>query len=127
MAFEAARRIVEIALHGNWVAIDARGRAIVAQALFTSLGGGTEIPSPLHLLAPADDLRRAITWGLSMRLGQRLSGGLAGPLRRSRLTDDGEIVTLHVTPDDLALYGEAVERRHAALCTALGRKPIVTA
>jgi exopolyphosphatase/guanosine-5'-triphosphate,3'-diphosphate pyrophosphatase len=122
-----AERGLEIALHGNWVAIDAAGRAIIAQTLFTSLGGGTTIPAPLDTLASPADLKRAIAWGLAMRLGQRLSGGLAGPLRRSRLTDDGEVVTLHVTPDDLALYGEAVERRHAALCAALGRKPIVTA
>lgn len=122
-----AERGVEIALHGNWVAIDARGRALLAQALFTSLGGGTQVPAPIESLAPAEDLKRAIVWGLAMRLGQRLSGGLAGPLRRSRLTDDGEIVTLHVSSDDLALYGEAVERRHNALATALGRKPIVIA
>ena len=35
-----AERGVEIALHGNWVAIEASGRAMVAQALFTGLGGG---------------------------------------------------------------------------------------
>jgi exopolyphosphatase/guanosine-5'-triphosphate,3'-diphosphate pyrophosphatase len=122
-----AERGVEIALHGNWVAIDARGRAVVAQALFTSLGGGTTVPAPLDTLASAADLKRAVSWGLAMRLGQRLSGGLAGPLQRSHLTDDGEVVTLHVSPDDLALYGDAVERRHAALALALGREPIVTA
>lgn len=122
-----AERGMEIALHGNWVAIDARGRAIVAQTLFTSLGGGTDIPESLTTLASPADLKRAISWGLAMRLGQRLSGGLAGPLQRSHLTDDGEIITLHVTPDDLALYGDAVERRHVALASALGRKPIVTA
>ncbi|MEO8374779.1 MAG: Ppx/GppA family phosphatase [Sphingomonas bacterium] len=122
-----AERGVEIALHGNWVAIDAHGRAVVAQALFTSLGGGTTIPAPLDTLASPADLKRAISWGLAMRLGQRLSGGLAGPLQRSHLSDDGEVVTLHVSPDDLALYGDAVERRHAALALALGREPIVTA
>ncbi|GAA0334896.1 exopolyphosphatase [Sphingomonas oligophenolica] len=122
-----AERGVEIALHGNWVAIDARGRAVVAQALFTSLGGGTMIPAPLDTLASAADLKRAVSWGLAMRLGQRLGGGLAGPLQRSHLSDDGEVVTLNVTPDDLALYGDAVERRHAALAAALGREPIVTA
>ena len=118
---------MEIALHGNWVAIDASGRAVVAQALFTSLGGGTEVPEQLASLAPPADLKRATAWGLAMRLGQRLSGGLAGPLRRSRLVDDGETITLHVNKDDLALYGEAVERRHGALAAVLGRKPIVTA
>ena len=122
-----AERGVEIALHGNWVAIDAHGRAVVAQALFTSLGGGTTIPAPLDTLASPAELKRAISWGLAMRLGQRLSGGLAGPLQRSRLADDGEVVTLNVSPDDLALYGDAVERRHAALAVALGREPIVTA
>src|SRR3546814_7454236 len=35
-----AERGLDAALHGNWAAIDARGRARVAQALFTSLGGG---------------------------------------------------------------------------------------
>ncbi|MEP7008290.1 MAG: Ppx/GppA family phosphatase [Sphingomonas bacterium] len=122
-----AERGVEIALHGNWVAIDAHGRAVVAQALFTSLGGGTTIPAPLDTLASPAELKRATSWGLAMRLGQRLSGGLAGPLQRSQLSDDGEVVTLHVSPNDLALYGDAVERRHAALALALGREPIVIA
>lgn len=121
-----AERGVEIALHGNWAAIDARGRAILAQALFTSLGGGTASPPPLGILAGAADLKRAAEWGLAMRLGQRLSGGLAGPLKRSALADDGAAVMLHLEANDAALYGEAVERRHAALAAALGRKPILT-
>ncbi|MFX7918400.1 hypothetical protein ABTK44_19400, partial [Acinetobacter baumannii] len=83
-----AERGVEIALHGNWVAIDAAGRAIMAQALFTALGGGTSTPDPLPLLASPADLARARQWGLAMRLGQRLSGGVAAPLQRSRLEAD---------------------------------------
>ena len=122
-----AERGAEIALHGNWVAIDAAGRALIAQALFTSLGGGTNTPPLLEALAEPAELKRAISWGLAMRLGQRLSGGQAGPLLRSSLDDDGEVVTLHVTADDLALYGDIVERRHGALAAALGRRPIVTA
>src|SRR5690606_19840761 len=35
-----AERGLETALHGNWVGIDARGRAMVGQALFTSFCGG---------------------------------------------------------------------------------------
>lgn len=120
-----AERGVEIALHGNWVAIDARGRALMAQALFTSLGGGTNAPAPLAILAPATDLKRAVSWGLAMRLGQRLSGGLAGPLQRSRLSEDGSVVALHLSGEDRALYGDAVERRHVALANAVVRKPVV--
>lgn len=120
-----AERGVEIALHGNWVAIDARGRALMAQALFTSLGGGTNSPAPLEALAPPSDLKRAVAWGLAMRLGQRLSGGLAGPLLRSRLSEDGEAVALHLSAEDQALYGDAVERRHAALAAAVGQRAVL--
>ena len=120
-------RGLEIALHGNWVAIDAAGRAQLAQALFTSLGGRVMPPDPIPQLASREAIERATAWGLAMRLGQRLSGGIAGPLQRSRISDDGEAVTLHLAPGDSALYGEVVERRHAALAAVLGRTPIVTA
>lgn len=115
-----AERGLEIALHGNWVGIDARGRALLAQALFTSLGGGLESPAPVGQLASPDALERARLWGLAMRLGQRLSGGVAGPLRRSRVAIEGELLQLHLSEDDAALYGEAVEKRHRALAGALG-------
>lgn len=114
-----AERGVEIALHGNWVAIEASGRAMIAQALFTGLGGGLNAPDPLPRLASPEDLRTAVGWGLAIRLGQRLSGGLAGPLQRTRLSENGTALTLHLTPGDTDLYGEAVERRHQALAAAL--------
>ena len=115
-----AERGVEVALHGNWVAIDARGRALVAQTLHTSLGGGTDTPDPLGRLAPYDELALAARWGLAVRLGQRLSGGVAAPLQRTSLTREAGAIVLTVPPPDRALYGEAVERRHRALATALG-------
>lgn len=122
-----AERGLEIALHGNWVGIDARGRALLAQALFTSLGGGLECPPPIGQLAQVDDIERAKLWGLAMRLGQRLSGGIAGPLRRSWLAIDDERLVLHLEPDHAALYGEAVEKRHRALAGALGLTAAVEA
>jgi len=120
-----AERGVEIALHGNWVAIDGHGRALLAQALWTCLAGSMAAPEPLPRLASATDLRRAGAWGLAMRLGQRLSAGLAEPLHQSHVASDATTLTLHL--DDIAFYGEAVERRHAALAAALDREPIVTA
>lgn len=114
---------VEIALHGNWVGVDAAGRAQMAQALHASLGG-TGSPDVLATLATKEKLDRATAWGMAMRLGQRLSGGLAGPLQRSRLSADQDTVTLHLAAEDRALYGETVERRHAALASYLGRLPV---
>lgn len=116
-----AERGWEIALHGNWVGIDGHGRAMLAQALWTSLGGRTDTPPPLPQLAPEAALRHATQWGLAIRLGQRLSAGLAGPLQRSRLKLDEASVRLDLDPEEGALYGEAVAKRHAALASALGR------
>jgi exopolyphosphatase/guanosine-5'-triphosphate,3'-diphosphate pyrophosphatase len=115
-----AERGLDIGLHGDWVAIDARGRALVGQALFTGLGGGTVSPAPLPGLASERDLRHAAAWGLAIRLGQRLSGGIAGPLKRARLDRDSGAVTLTLAKDDAGLYGETVERRHKSLAAMLG-------
>ncbi|WP_242095667.1 Ppx/GppA family phosphatase [Sphingomonas sp. CROZ-RG-20F-R02-07] len=118
-----AERGVEVALHGNWVAIEASGRAMLAQALYTSLDGGMTAPDPVGQLASAAELRMASAWGLAMRLGQRLSGGLAGPLQCSRLTLENGILTLALK--DRALYGEAVEKRHQALAALWQVKAVV--
>lgn len=120
-----AERGIETALHGNWVGIDGPGRAVLAQTLATAFAGDTDAPDPLFRLASTSDLRQAAAWGLAIRLGQRLSGGVAGPLKRSRLGDDGRRITLHLEPADRALYGEAVEKRHAALATFLGREAVL--
>lgn len=120
-----AERGMEIALHGNWVAIDAAGRAIVAQALYTALGGGLGSPQPLSSLADPSMLERAKLWGLAIRLGQRLSGGVAAPLKRSRLMLEDDAVALVLEANDEALYGEPVEKRHKALAAAFGREPFL--
>ena len=119
-----AERGVEIALHGNWVAIDGAGRAVLAQALHTSLGGDTVSPDPLGALAEPSRLRAAMAWGLAIRLGQRLSGGVAGPLERSTLAVDGGRLVLTLPAGDGALYGELVERRMKALAGFLKLEPV---
>ena len=121
-----AERGLDAALHGDWVAVDARGRALIAQALFTGLGGGARTPKPLAALAPPVELKRAAAWGLAIRLGQRLSGGVAGPLERALLERETGAVTLTLAAADAALYGETVERRHKALAAALGGEARLT-
>ncbi|MBO9711878.1 Ppx/GppA family phosphatase [Sphingomonas sp.] len=115
-----AERGIETALHGNWVAIDAAGRALLAQALFTALGGGSEASVPLGELANAESLDRARRWGMAIRLAQRLSGGVAGPLKRSTVRVEGKALLLCLDAADTALYGESVERRHKVLAEAFG-------
>ena len=120
-----AERGLEVALHGNWVGIDARGRAMVGQALAASFGGGLMATPVVTQLASPEDLGRAAVWGLAMRLGQRLSGGVAGPLAISHLTLDNNALTLCLPSDSKALYGEAVERRHRQLAALLGRSAVL--
>jgi exopolyphosphatase / guanosine-5'-triphosphate,3'-diphosphate pyrophosphatase len=118
-----AERGVEMALHGNWVGIDVCGRVMVAQALFSNFGGGRDFPDGrIAALCSRTELACASRWGLAMRLGQRLSGGLASSLERSRLEREGDVIRLVLPEGEEALYGETVDRRLKKLASALGCK-----
>ena len=118
-----AERGVDMALHGNWVGVDAPGRVMMAAALSANFGGGRSFAEhPAARLCSRDQLDQAGRWGLAMRLGQRLSGGVAASLERSRLAIDGEALRLTLREEDAPLYGETVERRHETLAKSLGLK-----
>lgn len=119
-----AQRGLETALHGNWVGVDAAGRAAMAHALWVSFGG-TGVEPVVEALLPPERIARAARWGLAMRLGQRLSGGVAAPLEAGGLALAGGKLALALAEEDRELYGEAVARRHKALATALGVEPVV--
>jgi exopolyphosphatase/guanosine-5'-triphosphate,3'-diphosphate pyrophosphatase len=121
-----AERGLEMALHGNWVGVDACGRVMIAQALFSNFGGGRSFPdAAVAGLCPLERRERAARWGLAMRLGQRLSGGLGSTLERTRLERDGGILRLILPKGEEALYGETVQRRFAKLASSLGCRPEV--
>lgn len=115
-------RGVDVALHGNWVAVTAAERAALAAALHHVFGGAPQAPlmAMLGRLAPAPLLARARAWGLALRLGQRLSGGTAAGLAASRLQRDGGAVVLALGRDHADLAGDSVQRRLKLLGTALG-------
>ncbi|MCA1653424.1 MAG: Ppx/GppA family phosphatase, partial [Sphingomonadales bacterium] len=80
-----AERAVDMAIHGNWVGIDAHGRAMLGRALCTAFGGdGGFSPKLAALLRPGES-NRAGAWGRAIRLAQRLSGGTENLLRKSRI------------------------------------------
>ncbi len=119
-----AERGVAFALHANWVGIDAVGRALMAQALYTSFGGSGELPMPgVAALCPPEAIRRARKWGLAIRLAQRLSAGVAEPLEHSSLSIEGERLVLWLPEGEAASFGETVERRLKSLANALEKKP----
>ncbi len=115
-----AERGVEMALHGNWVGIDGRGRMIMAQTLATSFSGMTDIFMPKQQLASEDDMRQAIHWGLAIRLGKRLTGGTDAFLSRCTLRREDGILKMIMAGEDSHFYGEIVARRHQKLARIMG-------
>jgi exopolyphosphatase/guanosine-5'-triphosphate,3'-diphosphate pyrophosphatase len=94
----------------------------MAQALSSNFGRDQLPDATLPQLCTADELQRAHQWGLAMRLGQRLSGGVASVLRRTRLSTKPGAVRLDVRAGEEALIGEAVKRRLARVAETLGCK-----
>ena len=92
----------------------------MAQALSSNFGR-ERLPDPaITELCSEAELRRAHQWGEAMRLGQRLSGGVASVLKRTSVGIEGRVLRLSVAPDEGALIGEQVARRLARLAEALG-------
>lgn len=121
-----ADRAVETALHGNWIGIDARGRALVSHALNACFAGGAELTANLYTLAATRDFDRAHRWGSALRLAQRLSGGNGELLRLTRLeVAEGKLV-LALPADKSGLYGDVVRRRHKQLAQVMSLESIVT-
>jgi exopolyphosphatase/guanosine-5'-triphosphate,3'-diphosphate pyrophosphatase len=117
-----ADRGVEMALHGNWVGIDAAERVMIAQALSSSFGRD-KLPDPrLAGLCGEAELIRARQWGLAMRLGQRLSAGVGAILKRSAIEIAGDTVRLRLAKGELALMSDPVAKRLERLAEALGMR-----
>ena len=117
-----AERGLEAALHGNWLGLTPYGRAMIGQALFSAFGGGSARPAILTKLASGDDLDLAKCWGLAIRLGHRLGGGVGRVLQQSWLRLDGDVLALTLDRSAADLRGEAVDRRLKQLASALGVK-----
>lgn len=120
-----AGRGIEMALHGNWVAVKPGGRVIMAQALAASFGRDQLPDARLVKLAKDEQLKRAHCWGVAMRLGQRLSGGVGSVLERTSLGFESGALQLGVPRGEEALVGEQVQRRLMDLAELLGREPVV--
>ncbi|WP_118857069.1 Ppx/GppA family phosphatase [Sphingomonas mesophila] len=121
-----AERAVEMALHGNFVGIDAHGRALLGQALCHVFGSDFRLPDAVAgLLTPAE-CERASAWGRAIRLAQRLSGGAEKGLKRSTLElRPGELVLTVKGSTDVV--GESALKRLNQLAAALGRAARVEA
>ncbi len=115
----------ELALHGNWVGVTARDRALMAMALYASFGGIGIDPPYLSQLASESDLQKAQNWGLAIRLAHRLGGGSAGALERCLLRTKNEMLVLTITAELTALDNNSVRRRLNQLAQAMQLNAVI--
>lgn len=113
---------VEWALEKRWVGLSPRGRAMLCSALIGTLGR-TELPGQLRRLASDDDLREAMTWGLGLRLAQRLGAGTRASLSNSALKRKKRKLELRLDQSRAALAAGPVEEELAILANWLGLEP----
>lgn len=121
-----AERAVEMALHGNFVGIDAHDRALLGQALSHVFGNDYVLPGTVAALLNEAESKRASAWGRAIRLAQRLSGGAEAGLTRSALSLEGDelLLTLRAPRETV---GESASKRLDQLANALGRKARIRA
>ena len=116
-----AERAVDMAIHGNWVGIDAHGRAVLGRGLSAAFGGDSGFDPRLAALLRPGETERLVAWGRALRLAQRLSGGTEALLRKTSIALAPGRVVLFVPAKHRELYVETVERRLQQLAKALGR------
>ena len=120
-----AERAVDMAIHGNWVGIDATGRALLGRTLCSAFGGEGGFSKSLTALLKPAEIDRAIVWGRAIRLAQRFSGGTETLLRKSSLSLTSRQVVLTLQKRHGVLFADAVSRRLRGLAISLGREPVL--
>nr|WP_294167283.1 Ppx/GppA family phosphatase [uncultured Sphingomonas sp.] len=116
---------VDMGVHGNWVGIDAEGRAVLGRALCSAFGGNGAYNQAVGALVEERVLEHADRWGRAIRLAQRLSGGTASLLRRTALQPRSGDLVLTLRKGDEGLYSETVAKRFRQLAFALNLSPQV--
>ena len=116
-----AERAVDLALHGNWVGIDAHGRAVLGRTLCAAFGGDKGFDSKVGALLDSREEERCSAWGRAIRLAQRLSAGTEATLRRTSIALEKERIVLRIPKRHAELVGEAVEQRLKQLGKSTGR------
>ncbi len=120
-----AERAVDLALHGNWVGIDAHGRAVLGRTLCAAFGGDRTFDKKVAALLDSREEERCSAWGRAIRLAQRLSAGTEATLRRTSIALEKERIVLRIPKRHAELVGEAVEQRLKQLGKARNRGAVV--
>jgi exopolyphosphatase/guanosine-5'-triphosphate,3'-diphosphate pyrophosphatase len=110
---------IDWALHKRWIAVDGKGRAMMAAAIAAN-GNQLAMPSRLRALASEEALEEAIRWGLALRLARRLGAQSRRSLEVSRLVVEEGTLVLRLADSHAALFGQPSEKDIKALAGRLG-------
>ena len=118
-----AEKAVELVLHGNFVSITHKERALVAVALNQAYGAPVEALQATRVLSllTIPEIMEARTMGSAIRLAQRLSGGAVYGLMNSSLKLDKRSITLEVKSNTKAIISSVVEKRFRQLAVLMGK------
>jgi len=124
--YRAEQALVRI-LHGPFVGVGHRGRALVALAVYERYRGdpGFVVAGEARKLLDDTEAGRALTLGKLLDLGHTLSGGAPGLLPRTSLKLIGDRLTLTLPSDLVDFAGEVVRKRHIKLARHLEARPEV--
>jgi len=117
-----AREALDWALRKRWIAMDARGRAIVAFAMLANMGQ-IDLAGDLQEFLSDDEREWAVRWGLAVRLARKLTNSSVAALERSALRASKTRLALAL--DDLTepLFSTSIAKNHARLAERLGLEP----
>ena len=109
----------EWALHKRWIAVDGKGRAMLAAAIAAN-GNRLDLSDEVRELASKEALDEAIGWGLAVRLARRIGARSPRSLRVSRLVVDEKKLVLRLAKSHRALFGVSTEKDMRLLSGHLG-------
>lgn len=112
-------------LVGGHVGVTHAERAYIALGLFISYGGALTDPviKPALRILNETETDAAIALGLAVRVAQKLTGGTARPLKKTKIFKTRKRLVLELRAQDQVLFGKSVARRFDALADHLGLKP----
>lgn len=107
------------ALHKRWIALDGKGRAMIAATIAANANQVMLAPR-VRALASEEALEEAIRWGLALRLARRLGAQSRRSLEASRLVVEEGTLVLRLGQSHAALFGQPTEKDLKALAARLG-------
>ena len=109
-----------LALDGSWPGATTQDRAILAAALVAVYDSKRHPIELLDRLASPEMTKQAHSWGLAIRLAQRLDGGTGAALSDARLVAKNGVLELHLARMAERLQSDSVARRLQRLSDAMG-------